>query len=497
MDDQRRRLDFSRTPRIILHRIEPNRSQLIFHFSSTTEGPVVEDQDQEESKSEDPGGKMEKEQKPTEKCQKKKQQKGIIEGPKQKKHKKTHLDQNVYSCEFCHQIFSQKGNLMTHVRIHTGEKRFTCLTCGKSFTQKATMSSVQPKRKWINEQLTAAEETEFKEIIKSEEDMDNQRRPLDFSRIPMIILHRLDLPQCCVCKTEEVFTELSNQDVDFTLDQDKTEPLVIKIEQDEPEHLEIKHEQEEPEHLETKHEQEESEHLEIKHEQDEPEHLEIKHEQEEPEHLEIKHEQEEPEHLEIKHEQEEPEHLEMQLFKVEENQPFSSQVEEQLVLKQETGDILVTPFNGQRINNETEPNKNHKMLKKSHQDQNLFGCKICDKTFSYNSNLTKHMRNHSGEKSNSCKTSRKSLDPDFTPRQGKKLSSCTVCNRSFGNKNHTGEKTFTCGTCGKGFSTKDGLNSHMRIHTVFAVKKMSSVQRQREFNNDQLTAAEETLTEFK
>ncbi|XP_043994886.1 uncharacterized protein LOC122843854 isoform X2 [Gambusia affinis] len=54
------------------------------------------------------------------------------------------------------------------------------------------MSSVQPKRKWINEQLTAAEETEFKEIIKSEEDMDNQRRPLDFSRIPMIILHRLD-----------------------------------------------------------------------------------------------------------------------------------------------------------------------------------------------------------------------------------------------------------------------------------------------------------------
>ncbi|XP_032436299.1 involucrin-like isoform X6 [Xiphophorus hellerii] len=220
------------------------------------------------------------------------------------------------------------------------------------------MSSVQPKRKWINEQLTPAEETEFKEIL------DNQRRLLDFSRLPLIILHRIDLPQCCVCKKEEVVTELSNQDGDFTLDQEKTEPLVIKIEQDEPEHLEIKHEQEEPEHLEIKHEQEEPEHLEIKHEQEEPEHLEIKHEQEEPEHLEIKHEQEEPEHLEIKHEQEEPEHLEIKheqeepehleikheqeepehleikLFKVEENKPFSSQDEEQLVLKQETGDIL-------------------------------------------------------------------------------------------------------------------------------------------------------------
>ncbi|XP_027891648.1 involucrin-like isoform X4 [Xiphophorus couchianus] len=160
------------------------------------------------------------------------------------------------------------------------------------------MSSVQPKRKWINEQLTPAEETEFKEI------MDNQRRLLDFSRLPLIILHRIDLPQCSVCKKEEVVTELSNQDEDFTLDQEKTEPLVIKIEQDEPEHLEIKHEQEEPEHLE------------------------------------IKHEQEEPEHLEIKHEQEEPEHLEIKLFKVEENKPFSSQDEEQLVLKQETGDIL-------------------------------------------------------------------------------------------------------------------------------------------------------------
>ncbi|XP_054882728.1 involucrin-like [Poeciliopsis prolifica] len=217
------------------------------------------------------------------------------------------------------------------------------------------MSSVQPQRKWIKDQLTAAEETEFKEIIvKSEEEMDNERRLLDFSRLPRIILHRIDLPQCCVSKKEEVFTELNNQDGDSTLHQEKIEPLVIKKEQEEPEHLEIKHEQEELEHLE------------------------------------IKHEQEEPEHLEIKHEQEEPEHLQIKLFKVEENQPFSSQDEEQLVLKQETGDILVTPSNVQRNSNKTEPNRNQKMLKKSDQDQNLFACKICDKTFSVNNNLKTH-----------------------------------------------------------------------------------------------------------
>ncbi|KAM4713858.1 LOW QUALITY PROTEIN: uncharacterized protein FYW61_018980 [Anableps anableps] len=58
------------------------------------------------------------------------------------------------------------------------------------------MSSVQPQRELINEQVTPAEETftEVKEIsVKSEEEMDDQRRLLDFTRIPMIILHRIEM----------------------------------------------------------------------------------------------------------------------------------------------------------------------------------------------------------------------------------------------------------------------------------------------------------------
>ncbi|MEQ2308991.1 hypothetical protein AMECASPLE_034023 [Ameca splendens] len=46
----------------------------------------------------------------------------------------------------------------------------------------------------MNELLSPAEETftEFKGIIvKSEEELDGQRRLLDFSRIPLIILHRI------------------------------------------------------------------------------------------------------------------------------------------------------------------------------------------------------------------------------------------------------------------------------------------------------------------
>ncbi|MED6233352.1 hypothetical protein ATANTOWER_010559 [Ataeniobius toweri] len=58
--------------------------------------------------------------------------------------------------------------------------------------------TVQPQREMMNELLTPAEETftEFKGIIvKSEEELDGQRRLLDFSRIPLIILHRIGTKQ--------------------------------------------------------------------------------------------------------------------------------------------------------------------------------------------------------------------------------------------------------------------------------------------------------------
>ncbi|XP_014831397.1 PREDICTED: pre-mRNA-processing factor 39-like isoform X2 [Poecilia mexicana] len=45
-----------------------------------------------------------------------------------------------------------------------------------------------------------------------EEKMEDQRRLMDFTRIPKIILHRIDLPQCWVCKEEEVLNEFSYQD---------------------------------------------------------------------------------------------------------------------------------------------------------------------------------------------------------------------------------------------------------------------------------------------
>ncbi|XP_014835209.1 PREDICTED: uncharacterized protein LOC106912947, partial [Poecilia mexicana] len=87
-------------------------------------------------------------------------------------------------------------------------------------------------------EFIAAEETftEFKDIIvKSEEEMDDQRRLLDFSRTPRIILHRIDSLKC----------KVNNQERKSTLDQEEFEPLQVKQEQEEPEDHQIKAEEKE------------------------------------------------------------------------------------------------------------------------------------------------------------------------------------------------------------------------------------------------------------
>ncbi|XP_023202716.1 uncharacterized protein LOC106699943 isoform X3 [Xiphophorus maculatus] len=145
------------------------------------------------------------------------------------------------------------------------------------------MSSVPLQRDFINQLLTPAGETftELKEInVKMEEEMEDQRRLMDFTRIPRIILHRIDLRQCWACKEDGVLNELSNLEGNSALE-------------------------------------------------------------------------EQPAHQQFK-----------------EKQLCISQDEEQLVLKQETDDILLIPSKMHRIRNETEPQRNQLISHGSSEDEN-------------------------------------------------------------------------------------------------------------------------------
>ena len=88
---------------------------------------------------------------------------------------------------------------------------------------------------------------------------------------------------------------------------------------------------------------------------------------------------------------------------------------------------------------------------RTHTGEKPYGCNQCKKRFKLKDSLKSHMRTHSGEKPYRC---------DQCVKRFRRSSHLTVHMRT-----HSGEKPYRCNQCVKRFSQRSTLKSHMRTHS--------------------------------
>ena len=117
--------------------------------------------------------------------------------------------------------------------------------------------------------------------------------------------------------------------------------------------------------------------------------------------------------------------------------------------------------------------------------QQKFQCGVCEKYFGWKSNLTTHIRIHSGDKPYSCDICGRSFSENrnlkrhqltHTKKHRGKCQQnfqCGVCEKYFGWKSHltthirihSGDKPYSCDICGRSFNENRNLKRHQLTHT--------------------------------
>ncbi|XP_074542681.1 uncharacterized protein LOC141802821 [Halichoeres trimaculatus] len=156
-----------------------------------------------------------------------------------------------------------------------------------------------------------------------------------------------------------------------------------------------------------------------------------------------------------------------------------SQIKTQDSSKLKRGDNNMETSECQSDLDSHENHKISKRIKAKASDKKRFSCFKCNKRFTRQRNLKKHMRCHTGEKPFHCSICDKRFSYKETLVRHSKFHfdekpfSCTVCSKNFSRKEnfarhmrfHSGEKPFGCSFCKKRFTRKDHAVTHMRIHT--------------------------------
>ncbi|PIO40657.1 hypothetical protein AB205_0027590, partial [Aquarana catesbeiana] len=113
------------------------------------------------------------------------------------------------------------------------------------------------------------------------------------------------------------------------------------------------------------------------------------------------------------------------------------------------------------------------------QDDEKFSCSECGKCYPRKSDLVRHQKSHTVEKSYPCPECgnsflwKSALVVHQRSHTGEKPYSCPECGKCFSRKSelvihhrfHTGEKPYSCPECGKCFSWKSDFVTHQRSHT--------------------------------